>query len=415
MSTDRRSTKPRVVIAGGGIAGMEAALALADLAGDRARLSLVAPDPDFIYKPLTVEEPFTQQPAERHELEPALHELGVEFIADAVSAIDPGSHTLTLNGGLELPYDLLVVCIGGRARPAYEGVETLAGLWGSRGDLPIDELIRQAGKSPSGTLALLVPPTTSWPLPLYELALLIRRRSEELGSDQVRLRVVTAEPAPLNVFGSTASGAVAELLAARHISVETDRHVIQDPSGVLRLPPEDAPLKAEVVIALPEIEGPAIPGLPADAHGFIPTDLYGRVQGVDDVYAAGDGTSFPVKQGGLATQQADAAAEHIAARLGAEIEPQPFDPVLRGQLLTGADSLHMKHGLAGGQGEGSASADYLWWPPHKVGGRYLSAWLGHTAPTDLEPPSRPLEVEVAWPHDWHGEPLSYDAERPREN
>ncbi len=97
--------------------------------------------------------------------------------------------------------------------------------------------------------------------------------------------------------------------------------MIQDDAGALRLPPEDAPLEADVILALPEIEGPAIAGLPADAHGFIPTDAHGRVQGIDDVYAAGDGTSFPVKQGGIATQQADAVAEHIAARLGAELEP----------------------------------------------------------------------------------------------
>ena len=39
-----------------------------------------------------------------------------------------------------------------------------------------------------------------------------------------------------------------------------------------------------------------------------------RVRGLDDVYAAGDITNFPVKQGGIATQLADAAAEAIAAR-----------------------------------------------------------------------------------------------------
>ena len=412
MNGSQPGAKPRVVIAGGGIAGLEAALALADLAGDRAQISLVAPEPDFIYKPLTVEEPFSRQPAERHELEPAMRELGVDFISGALTGVDPASHTLTLDRGADLPYDFLVICIGGRARPAYEGVETLASFWGGRGDLQIDELIRRADGSASRTLALVVPPTTSWALPLYEVALLIRRRSEELGMGEVGLRIVTVEPAPLSVFGSTASGAVAELLAARNISVDTDRHVIQDAEGVLRLPPEDAPLEAEVILALPEIEGPAIDGLPADAHGFIPTDPHGRVRGVADVYAAGDGTTFPVKQGGLATQQADAAAEHIAAGLGAELEPQPFDPVLRGQLLTGAESLHMRHGLAGGQGEGLASADYLWWPPQKVGGRYLSGWLGHSAPADLEPPSHPLDVEVSWPHDWHGEPLSYDAEVP---
>ena len=70
----------------------------------------------------------------------------------------------------------------------------------------------------------------------------------------------------------------------------------------------------------------------------------------------------------------------------------------------------MKHELTGGHGEGKASPDYLWWPPQKVGGRYLAAWLGHTARPISSRRTRPLDVEVAWPHEWHGEPLSYDAE-----
>lgn len=401
------ASPPRVVIAGGGIAGLEAVLALADLAGDRARLSVVAPDPDFLYKPLTVEEPFTHQPAERHALTPALAEIGVEFILGAVVSVDAEGHVLELGDGTRLPYDMLVVCIGGRARPIYEGVETF---WSNRSDLPVDQLIRRAHVSPSRALALVVPPGTSWSLPLYELALLIRRRSEELGVGDLRVRVVTAEGGPVSVFGTKASAAIAELLAAREISVDAGRYVVQDDAGGLRLLPEDSPLEAGVTLALPVIEGPGTAGLPADPHGFVPVDGFGRVDGVDDVYAAGDGTTFPVKQGGLATQQADAAAAHIAARLGADVEPRPFEPVLRAQLLTGMESLNMKHGLAGGQGEGKVSLDYLWWPPQKVAGRYLSAWLGHTAPTDLEPPSRPLEVEVSWPHEWHGEPLLPEAD-----
>ena len=48
-----------------------------------------------------------------------------------------------------------------------------------------------------------------------------------------------------------------------------------------------------------------------------------------DIFAAGDATDQPVKQGGLATQQADAAAELIAAEAGARVTPQPFRRVLR--------------------------------------------------------------------------------------
>jgi sulfide:quinone oxidoreductase len=401
-------TKPRVLIVGGGIAGLEAALALNDLAAGLADVALLAPEPDFLFKPLTVEEPFTGTPTERHELAPALAELGVELVPGALESVSPDEHEVTTGDGDRLRYDSLIVCVGARPRPAFAGVETF---WSNRADLPADELIRAAHRSPSAQMTLVAPPGTTWPLPLYELALLLRKRSEELGLSDLGLRLVTPEPAPLAVFGVPASAAVSDLLRARRISVVTDCFVVQEDHD-LRLAREGAPVGDEVVIALPVIEGPRVAGLPADAQGFMPIDEYARVEGVADVYAAGDGTNFPVKQGGLATQQADAAAMRIAADLGGPVEPEPFRPLLRGQLIAGADSLHMRHGLSGGQGEGLASPDYLWWPPSKVAGRYLAAWLGHTSPTDLDPPHQPLEVEVSWPHDWHGIPMAYDAELP---
>jgi sulfide:quinone oxidoreductase len=404
------ATTPKVLIAGGGVAGLEAALALADQAGDRAQITLVSAEDEFLYKPLTVEEPFTGQPAERHELRPALAEIGVDFKRAAVRAVDPERHVVELGNDDQLGYDFLIVCVGGRAAPAYDGVVTF---WSNRSDLDVDDLLERASRSFGRTLALVVPPATSWSLPLYEIALLIRRRSEEIGRSNVQLKLFTPEQAPLIVFGRPASDAVSKLLTARRILVESGCRVVEDETGFLHLAPVGRPLGAEVILSLPIIHGPKISGLPCEPDGFIPVDEYGRVEGLDGVYAAGDGTNFPVKQGGLATQQADAACEHLAARLGATIQPSPFKPVLRGQLITGADSLHMKHGLTGGQGEGVTSLDYLWWPPHKIAGRYLSAWLGHTpAQKDLEPPFRPIDVEVSWPHDWHGEPVAFDAEAP---
>lgn len=399
-----------VLIAGGGIAGLEAALAVTDLAGDRAHVTVVAPNVDFLYKPLTVAEPFTHEPAETHELGPALSEIGVDLVAGTLESVAPADHQVTIGGGDKLDYDKLIVCVGGNARPAYEGVETF---WSNRVDLPVDALLRQAHSSRGRALTLVVPPATTWSLPLYEIALMLRRRSEELGLADLRLRFITPEAAPLGVFGSRASAAVAQLFAARSISLETGCRVVEDSHRALHLAPHGVPLESDVIVALPVIEGPAIDGLPSDPHGFLPIDEHARVEGVDDVYAAGDGVNFPVKQGGLATQQADAAAEHIAASLGADLEPAPFKPVLRGKLLTGMESLNLEHGLTGGQGEGTASLDYLWWPPQKVAGRYLSAWLSRTSPGDLEPPAAaPIEVEVSLPHEWHGSLMTYDAEVP---
>jgi sulfide:quinone oxidoreductase len=195
--------------------------------------------------------------------------------------------------------------------------------------------------------------------------------------------------------------------------VITGARAHEDDRGALILSPGDRRLEATDVVALPAIEGPAIPGLPADERGFLPIDEHARVRGSDDVYAAGDGTNFPIKQGGLGTQQADAAAEHISAAAGADVNAQPFRPVLRGQLLTGPESLYLRGEPTGGGGEGVASVDYLWWPPHKVSGRYLSAWLAGVEPhADVEPPRQPLDIDVALPVEWHKEPMAVDPYEP---
>jgi sulfide:quinone oxidoreductase len=163
--------------------------------------------------------------------------------------------------------------------------------------------------------------------------------------------------------------------------------------------PGARPLEARRVVALPRAVGPAVPGLPANRNGFIPVDRDGRVSGAGHVWAAGDAIAFPVKQGGLAAQQADAAAASIAAMAGAGVEPQPFHPVLRGVLLTGRGHEWLRHDVAGGGGEGDNSRRALWWPPTKVAGRYLSPYLQtlenvDAIPQDERPKGEPVELDL---------------------
>jgi len=395
----------QVVVAGGGIAGLEALLALRSLAGDRAEVTLVAPEREFVYKPLAVDEPFSLTPAERRELEPLARELGARFLQQPLAGVRPEEQVAELGDGSDLGYDGLVVCVGGRARPAYALATTF------RADaepLRVDELLEQTAASPSTRVAFVVPPDVSWPRPLYELALMTERRAQDLGHTTLDFQLLTPEPAPLNVFGAEASAAVAELLAARGIVVSTETRV-SEVDGELLVVPEGEPLEAAAVIALPVIDGPAVSGLPNDAGGFAPIDEHARVKGLEGVYAAGDGTNFPLKQGGIGTQQADAAAEHIAARLGAPVDPEPFRPVLRGKLITGDQTLSMRADVDAVGREGVSSPDYLWWPPHKVSGRYLAPFLAGSVPHRApEPPGRPLDVEVSLPTEWHREPMALD-------
>lgn len=390
---EKRARRPLVVIAGGGVAGVEGALALGDQAPAEADVVLVAPEPDFVLRPKLVEEPFTRQPAERHDLRGMLEGIGARYVRDAVEMVDAERHTLRLANGTEMPYDILLLCVGARIEAAYRDAETF---WSTTGDLPVDRLITGAHRSFGRTLALVAPPTASWVLPLYELALRLRRRSEELGLDDLRLRLLTPENEPLSILGHPASDGAAALLSARRISIETSSFVVEDENEELHLAPHGAPLTAGVVLALPKIEGRRLAGVPDDPHGFIPVDDHGRVEGTPDVYAAGDATNFWIKQGGLATQQADAAVQHIAARLGAQIDPSPFRPHLRGQLNTGAQSMDLKHHLTAGHGEDIAWLDHLWWPLEKVSGQYLAAWLaGATPQPEIDPAFRSVDVDVS--------------------
>lgn len=405
MTVSRRTAqgKPEVLIVGGGVAGIELAAALASLAPGSSRVTMIAPGQDFVYKPLAVEEPFGGSPTPRFELAPLLSELDAGLVRGSLERVDTAAREIHLAGAESLSYDVLAVCIGAKPTAAFEGAYTF---WSHSTEMPVDEIINEARTSPGHTLTLVVPPGTSWPLPIYELALMFRRRAREREVSDLQIKLMTPEESPLAIFGQAPSAALAELLSAREIEVQTGAYVVDDDgiaegSAIAVRPPGSGP-----VVALPILEGPAVEGLPADPHGFLPIDESCRVEGLDEVYAAGDGTSFPIKQGGLATQEADTAAEFIAAGLGADVDPTPFVPVLRGMLLTAGESLSMRHKIAGAGGEGSVSPESLWWPPEKISGRYLGpALTGSTERIDLDPELRALEVEVPWPGRWHPDPL----------
>jgi len=160
-----------------------------------------------------------------------------------------------------------------------------------------------------------------------------------------------------------------------------------------------ASVAADRVVSLPRLLGPALPGLPHDPEGFIPTDLHGLVAGQHDVYAAGDATTYPIKQGGVAAQQAEAAAEAIAARVGAPVEARAFRPVVRGLLLTGGPPQFIRADVAGGADHPSeASTQALWWPPSKVATRWLAPYLArHHDEADSAPAGLAVEADAPLP------------------
>jgi len=382
------SDQPRnldVVIAGGGVAGLEALLALRALAGDRVRLVLIAPDPEFSYRPMAVAEPFSLGRAHRVPLTRFAEEADAELVIEAVVSVDDGAGKVRLSDNSTRSFDALVVAPGGRPVAGVEGATT----WWPGGDSDVyGGLLRDLEEGYSKRLAIVVPPGAVWPLPAYELALMTAGEVKAIGQEDVRITVVTPEHAPLSLFGEQASAAVADELKQAGVDLRTGV-VARKSQGGLVLEPGGELLDMQRVYAVPRIVGPALEGLPHDEEGFILVGDDSLVEGATRTWAAGDGIQSPVKFGGLATHQARCAAAVIARLAGAQDVPDPGEPVLHGRLLVG-------HGTRRLAARGDAEGAPLWWPSGKIAGRYLPRWLAENgvAPQGAEaPPQEGVVVE----------------------
>jgi sulfide:quinone oxidoreductase len=362
------------------VAALEAAIALRDLAGERVTITMLAPEDDFVFKPLSVTAPFALGDPQRLPLKKFARDLNIELVQAGLKSVSPSSRVVCTTEGDELKYDKLIVAIGARREEPFEHATTFRGQEDSE---KLHGLIQDLEGQHARRIAFVVPPGVTWTLPLYELALMTARRAYEMSLGDAELTFVTPEDRPLAVFGPGPSDDVRELLEQAGIALHCGVHAEVPRKGSITLHPGGEEITCDRIVTLARLEGAAIRSLPHDENGFLPIDNHGRVTGIENVYAAGDGTNFPVKQGGIACQQADAVAEVIARSAGAAIEPRSFRPVLRGQLITGRESRFMRTDLSGRAGDlAQSSPDTLWWPPTKVAGRYLAPYLHETEEAD---------------------------------
>ena len=368
----------RVLIAGGGVAGLEAALALRDLAGDRVEIEICAPRRDFVYRPFAVGEPHGSAHVLRHDLEEIAERCGFSYTWSSLESVDGARRCATTFDQERRFYDYLVIAPGVKHLWSVPGATMF---WGLSDEFDAELVLRALGSRDLRHLVFAMPASHTWSLPLYELAFLAAAQQEEeaFAGRRTRISVVTPEESPLIVFGRGASNALADLLGERGIELNTGTHPVgfDRRRGMLSVAPgRDIP--ADVVISLPRLEGRRFGGVPHDEQGFIPTDDHGRVRDLERVFAAGDITTFPVKQGGIASQQADVVAEAIAAELGCEVDPEPFEPILRAVLWTGEGPRYLFGHPAGGHGEDSTLTEEPPWPEQrgKIVSKYLTPFLG---------------------------------------
>ena len=360
----------RVVIAGGGVAALEAVLAFQELDPEHAlSVEVVAPDARFVYRPLSVRDPFGPRSTRAYDLEPLVQQAGAQLRRGQVDAVDPDERFVTLGDGVRLPYDALLLATGVTRRPGLPGAGTFAG----PADVPaFKSFVESLCRGAFHRAAFVVPPGPTWPLPIYELALQAGTRLRGSGGE-AQMAVITPEPSALAAFGPVASRAVERALRERGITVHPDSYAESLTGGQLRLDLQGSVL-VDAAWAAPRLL-PRVPKrVPVADGGFIPVDDAGRVDGFVDLFAAGDVTLGDVKQGGVAAQQAAVAAQAIAALAGIGPEPDPAPVVLRALLLTGGEPLWLR---ADPQSEtpSEASIEPLWWPAHKIFGAHLAPVL----------------------------------------
>lgn len=365
-----RPEPAHVIIAGAGIAGLEALLALDALAPKHVATTVLAPEPSFVMGAASVGTPFGHGAPPEYSVEAVVAEHGARLVPDALHGVHVGDRQAITRGGDRLAFDALLVAVGAHRRAAYPAALAF------RGARDVDLIASTLHELEAGriaSLAFVVPPGPSWPLPLYELALLTAAHSELHGLD-VELSLVTAEPAPLAALGEEVAEHAAETLAGAGVSVHAATEVVDVlESGALVGPERRTIAIPERTIALARLHGPAIHGLPHDEQGFIPVDRAGRVQGAQGVYAAGDATVGPLKHGGIGAQQAERASHEIARQAGAPVAAQPHREVLRAELIEGPGRTFLRRPLDGGTAV--LAHDALWWPPLKVAAPRLATYL----------------------------------------
>ncbi len=352
----------KVVISGGGIAGVEALMALRDLGEHRLEIEMISPHPHFVLRPQIIGVPWGGSPM-RADLDGLAAQFGARRRPGTIAQVDVDGHAVRLTDDGVVPYDVLLVAVGAVASIGYPSVETVG--FGSMSRA-------MAQQQDARSLAIVVPPGATWTLPAYQLALLARRAGP--------VTVLTPEEEPAEVFGVGAQP-VAEMLERHGIGVVT--------SCIIPIGSTEVQDLADHIVALPQLRGPEMPGLPGTLGGFIPVDELQQVVRAADVYAAGDAANHHTKQGGLAAHQAEVAATAIVNHLGGEVPAVPEPATLRGKLVLGNEVLYLRRVLDE-QDPGTASTEPLWHPEAAMCAWRLTGWMNHHAEELRGDPLGPL-------------------------
>lgn len=329
------AAKPRVLVLGGGFGGLESLFYLKHMLANRADLTLVTDRPYFLFKPNTIYIPFGEPP-EKYEIElaPPLRKQSIRLVEAKVRNVNLEAKSVETEKGA-FDYDYLVVATGAKMRPEeIPGLtEHAVTVWTPDDMLTlrdrITRIIENARHGARSRVLFLVPPNNRCSGPLYEMVCMLdtylRRHNCR---ESVDLAFATKEGAFIEAFGPRLNTVVSEEFANRGIAGHIS-HVVREVDTKNVRFQDKAELPYDLLISFPPYAAAcSFPALPVDDRGFVKVDPASRrVASSDAVYAVGDAADFPIKQAFLALLQADAAADHIAARILGRKPEVDFVPI----------------------------------------------------------------------------------------
>ena len=320
----------KVLILGGGFAGVVAAEHLAEQLGDEHQITLVSRGRQFVFYPALVRLAFGKSDAAdvSFDLRKTLLNRRVNFIEAEVARIDPFERNVTIaHGEVEgkLPYDYMVFALGRRL-----ATERITGFYEHAHHLlNVDKAIsfgKAVKKFHDGRAVFGQCAGARLPVPVYESAFALARRLAEK-DERDRARITIVSPTTLESEIGDLAG-----VAALKKALETHQIEFLPNLSIESLTQKSAITKSgeaidfNLLMLVPPFRGSSAASYLGitNEEGYIHVDSTMRVRGIERIYAIGDCTNFDgPKMGHMAVRQAEVAAANLAA----EIEGRP--PVAR--------------------------------------------------------------------------------------
>lgn len=339
----------KVLILGGGFAGVVAAERLAAQLGDDHQLTLISRTRNFIFYPALVRLAFGK--CDRRDvafdLRQAMLGRRVNFIEAEVAHIDPVDRRVTIaHGQVEgnVPYDYLIFALGRRL-----ATERISGFYEHACHLlNVDKAI-QFGKAVrqfhEGRAVIGQCEGARLPVPVFETAFALARLLKQTGErDRVRITVVSPNELAAEL-GEEPAKQLKKALDAREIQFLPNFAVETISKNGVATKTGDA-VNFDLLMLVPPFRGSAAASyLDITNHeGYINVDWTMRAIGQDRIYAAGDCVNFEgPKMGHMAVRQAEVAATNLAAEIEGKEPLAHYDHEMKFVIDdAGGDSIYLQ-------------------------------------------------------------------------